>query len=148
MNFPGTPARSAGRSRLLLIAALGLSLPACGSSGPPMGSVSGKITYQGKPVTQGAVTFSSTTPSGRNATGQIDPGGYYTVQTENPGDGALVGDYAVTIYAHDEPVLDYIPKTPVKPKLLVPEKYEKVATSGLKASVKGGSNTFNFDLTD
>ena len=54
----------------------------------------------------------------------------------------------MTIYAHDEPILDYIPKTPVPPKLLVPAKYEKPETSGLKATVKSGSNPINFDLAN
>jgi hypothetical protein len=113
-----------------------------------MASVYGKVTYKGQPVTKGSVTFQATTPEGRNATGQIDPEGNYTLQTENPGDGALLGDYVVTIYAHDEPVLDYTPKKPIPPKLLVPAKYEKPETSGLKATVKGGSNLISFALTD
>jgi len=113
-----------------------------------MAKVFGKVTYQGKPVPQGSITFQATSPGGRNATGQIDSDGNYTLQTENPGDGALLGDYIVTIYAHDEPILDYTPKVPIKPKLLVPAKYEKPETSGLKATVKAGSNPINFDLQD
>jgi hypothetical protein len=113
-----------------------------------MAPVSGKVTYQGKPVPKGSVTFASTTPGGRNATGQLDAEGNYKLQTENPGDGALVGDYLVTIYAHDEPILDYIPKKPIPPKILAPTKYEKPETSGLKATVASGSNTFDFELKD
>jgi len=135
-------------ARLVVLACASLVPVACGSTGPNMARVTGKVTYQGKPVPKGSVTFVSTAEGGRNATGQLDPEGNYTLQTEQPGDGALVGDYLVTIYAHDEPILDYIPKKPIPPKILTPTKYEKVETSGLKATVKSGSNKFDFDLTD
>lgn len=138
--------------RLVLVlgtALLLVSLPlGCGPGGPQKGSVSGKVTYKGQPVPKGTITFIATSAEGRNATGELDPEGNYTLQTEAPGDGALLGDYNVTIYAHDEPILDYIPTTPVKPKILAPVKYEKPETSGLKATVKSGSNRFDFDLTD
>jgi len=74
--------------------------------------------------------------------------GYYQLQTEEPGDGAVVGDYDVSLYAHEEKILDYRPKVPVKPQRLIPEKYENPKTSNLKRTVKSGSNTFNFELTD
>src|SRR6185312_987326 len=101
------------RLRILAVAVAALIPMACGATGPGMAQVSGKVTYNGNPVPKGTVSFQSTIPGGRNATGMIDPNGSYRLQTENPGDGALVGDYIVAIYAHDEPVLDYIPKTPV-----------------------------------
>jgi hypothetical protein len=113
-----------------------------------MARVSGQVSYQGKPVMKGTVSFVATDPARRNATGLLDPNGRYTLQTEDRGDGAEVGDYDVTIYAHDEPVLDFQPKVPVKPKPLVPQKYEDPKTSGLKRTVKSGSNTVNFELTD
>lgn len=135
-------------ARLLVLACMAVAPLACGSTGPGMAPVSGKVTYNGKPVPKGSVTFASTTQGGRNATGQLDANGFYKLQTENPGDGALIGDYLVTIYAHDEPILDYIPKKPIPPKILTPTKYEKPETSGLKATVKSGSNTFDFELKD
>ena len=46
------------------------------------------MTYEGKPVPKGTITFQADDPKGRNATGQIDPDGNYTLQTEKPGDGA------------------------------------------------------------
>jgi hypothetical protein len=113
-----------------------------------MARVTGKVSYQNKPVMKGTVTFVAASPSARNASGILDPNGYYTLQTETAGDGAQLGDYDVTIYAHDEQVLDYKPKVPVKAERRTPEKYENPKTSGLKATVKSGSNEFNFDLTD
>ncbi|MFO0908870.1 MAG: carboxypeptidase-like regulatory domain-containing protein [Isosphaeraceae bacterium] len=133
---------------MLLVPALLALLPlACGGGGPEMGSVSGKVTYKSQPLTKGTITFVSQ-KGGRNATGQIGSDGTYTLQTENPGDGAEVGDYKVTISAKEEQILDYIPPKPVPPKYLAPEKFEKPDTSGLTAAVKSGRNTFDFNLTD
>jgi len=132
----------------LTAAAMALSPLACGRSGPEMARVSGTVTYQGKPVPKGTVSFVSTDPARRNATGQLDANGFYRLQTEEPGDGAEVGDYEVTIFSHEEKILDYRPKEPVKAQRLIPEKYENPKTSGLKRTVKSGSNTFDFPLTD
>ena len=127
---------------------LAVSTLAVADPNPAGGTITGKVTYKGQPVPKGTITFVAAAKDGRNATGAIDPNGNYRLQTENPGDGALIGDYKVTIYAHDEPVLDYIPRKPVKPKLLTPTKYEKVETSDLKGTVEGGPNNFDFNLTD
>ena len=147
MNSTIPPRRSPASLTLSAIAIATLIPLAC-SNGKGFVPVSGKITYQGKPVEQGTVTFISTTPGGRNATGMIGSGGYYTLQTDEPKDGALPGPYNVTIFARDEVILDYIPKKPVPPKYLVPAKYEKPDTSGLTATVTGGSNSIDFDLAD
>jgi hypothetical protein len=111
-----------------------------------MARVSGKVLYEGKPVPKGTIAFVPVAPGGRNATGAIGPDGTYTLQTEEPEDGAQLGEYRVTISAHDEVVLDYIPAVPVKPKLLVPAQYENLETSGLKKTVVRGSNVFDFEL--
>lgn len=137
------------RPALSIVVALASIPMGCGSSGPEMASVRGKVTYKGQPVTKGTVSFQSTAPEGgRNATGTINPDGTYTLQTENPGDGAQLGDYRVAISARDDVILDYIPKKPVPPKRLVPAKYENPDTSTLTATVKSGSNEFDFPLAD
>jgi len=138
----------AGRLAAALVSALVMAStsPGCGSSGPELARVSGTVTYEGKPVPLGTVAFVNKDPNGRNATGAIQSDGSYTLQTEAPGDGAQVGEYAVTISAVDAPVLDYKPTKPVESKRYVPEKYEKPETSGLTATVKSGSNTIPFDL--
>ena len=142
---------TAGRSRRRLVAAIALAclLPiACGPSGPRMVKVRGRVTYQGKPVPKGTVSFQSTQPDRRNATGQIDPDGYYTLQTEVPGDGAEIGAYYVAVSARDDPVLDYTPPKPVPPKYLVPEKFENPQTSGLIRSVSPKGGPIDIELND
>ncbi|MEJ7638585.1 MAG: hypothetical protein WKF75_11580 [Singulisphaera sp.] len=64
--------------------------------GPPMGRVSGTVTFQGKPLEKGTVTFISTDSQRPNATGTIQAGSY-TLQTTEPGDGAVVGDYKIAV---------------------------------------------------
>src|SRR5262249_35449247 len=109
------------RASLLALSAAAVALTplACGRSGPEMARVTGTVTYQGKPVTKGTVSFVATDPGRRNATGQLDAQGYYRLQTEEPGDGAEVGDYDVALYSHAEPLLDYRPKVPVKAQRLI-----------------------------
>jgi len=150
-SFSSSPRRARGAFAVAAVAVLALvaGAPGCGESGPPMGRVSGKVTYNGQPVPKGTISFQSASPEGRNATGEIGPDGSYTIQTETPGDGAIVGDYKVAITAlEDNVVLDYIPKKKPEPKRLVPEKYENPATSGLTAKVESGSNAIDFPLAD
>jgi len=145
---PSAHRPGAGRRAVLSAFAIVATLipSGCGRSGPEMARVTGSVTYHGKPVPLGMVTFQSDDPNGRNATGAIAPDGSYTLQTEEPGDGALLGEYRVAIDARDDVVLDYIPATPIPPKRLVPEKYENPDTSELKATVKSGRNEIAFDL--
>jgi len=129
-------------------------VPACGESGPnmPMGRVSGKVTYQNKPLTKGTVSFVSTDSSRPNANGTITPDGTYTLHTANFGSGAVLGDYDVMIGGMDP--IDYNTKLPGMLPLMkkselpqtIPKKYEDPKTSGLKETVKSGTNTFDFDL--
>lgn len=126
-----------------------LAAVGCGSSGPEMARVTGKVTYNGQPVPLGTIAFQALDPEGgRNAIGMIQPDGTYTLHTEQPGDGALLGDYQIGIVARDEPILDYIPAKPVPPKRLTPEKYENPQTSGLRAQVESGRNVIDFELID
>ncbi|WP_337176611.1 hypothetical protein [Paludisphaera sp.] len=141
------PVPRAAALAVAMLASL-VALPGCGESGPTMGRVHGKVTYNGQPVPKGTITFVPTAPGGRNATGAIAEDGTYALQTEAPGDGAIVGDYKVTVAARDDVILDYIPKKAPPPKRLTPEKYENPETSGLTAKVERGSNTRDFALTD
>jgi hypothetical protein len=113
-----------------------------------MGRVSGKVTADGKPLEAGTVTFISTDGNRPNATGAIASGGSYTLQTVEPGDGAVVGDYKVAISDVDAAALNTaLPGAPVTaPKSAIPKMYQDANSSGLTAKVERGSNTHNFDL--
>ncbi len=138
-----------GSGRLILAAfpvVVALMPLGCADSGPTKGSVTGKITCGSQPVPKGTITFVSTDPNRRNAIGAIRSDGTYRLQTEVPGDGAILGDYQVAISSRDDAILDYTPLKPIRPRRLIPARYEDPAASGLTATVKKGSNTLNFEL--
>ena len=124
--------------------------------------VTGNVTYAGKPVASGMITFNPETPDGgRVATGTIRDG-YYSLMTMSPDDGALPGSYKVTIQAksEDESVrVDAkkgggsrnpanIIKVARAAKDLIPAKYNSIKDSDLTAVVKEQSNSIPFDLKD
>ena len=122
-------------------------LAGCGSSGPEMARVSGKVTYQGQPLETGTVSFISTDPARPNASGTLGPGGLYQLQTREPGDGAELGEYQVVISDLDPDAMNTaLPGEPIQLSSKLPEKYQNPATSGLTRTVERGRNSFDFDL--
>jgi len=136
-----------------VFAALGVALvlslvPAgCDSGGPVMGRVSGTVTYKGKPIEKGTISFSPTDGQRPSATGTITNGSY-TLQTTEPGDGAVVGEYRVAFSDIDSAQLNTdLPGMPVKvAKSALPKKYSNPGESGKTAKVDKGGNTINFEL--
>ncbi|MCA1685427.1 MAG: hypothetical protein LC745_05475 [Planctomycetia bacterium] len=139
---------------------LGVSVLLAGCGGDPnkpaLGRVSGTVTYQGKPLTTGVVTFvPSSGPgaaTGQAASGEINGSGGYSLSTFEPGDGAVLGVHTVTVQAREGEIITGqgmpAPGQVVKvPKSLIPERYAKGDTSKLQFEVKPGSNTYNIELT-
>jgi hypothetical protein len=133
--------------------------------------VSGKITYKGQPVAKGRITLTPTAASGHGAVGEIENGTFASVTTLNPGDGALPGDYKVSIDTRevdDAAVREEAKKLAAKhgmtnisqipqelmgqarknAKSSVPAKYETAETTTLKTTVKSEKNYVELDLTD
>ena len=139
----------------LFVAAGVLTCLGCGPSRPATAPVSGKVTYQGKPVAEGRITFLP--EHGRPAMGTLGVDGSYRLTTFKADDGAAPGKYKVTIDAthvsggaepksfQDEQRLMNSGNVP-KVTRLVPEKFSRPETSTLTAEVKPGPNTINFDL--
>jgi hypothetical protein len=71
----------------------------CGNSGVPNPvPVTGKILYKGQPVEDARVTFHWTGgPGGRSATGKTDAQGNFQLTTAATNDGAVPGDYIITV---------------------------------------------------
>lgn len=119
----------------------------CGSGERKTAVVTGKVTYKGKPVPTGTVTFVPKTP-GPSATGDIKPDGTYTLTTYRSGDGAVIDDHQVMIIALEDMGMRLPEDRNPTPPPIVPIKYASTATSGLTAKVVEGTNTFDFELKD
>jgi hypothetical protein len=108
----------------------------CGASGPPTGSVSGKVTYKGQPLTTGVVTFLNE-KTGSGASGDLDGSGRYHIVL------VRTGEYKVAVYRRPPAPGERIVGSA---RLSIPEKYQAPETSGLTATVKEGENTADFAL--
>lgn len=133
------------RSCFVLQLAMIVVLGGCQEEGPAVTRVSGKISYQGKGLSQGVIQFQPMTPSaGRPAVGEIASDGTYEMSAFPNRQGILPGDYRVTIDAHTG---SYINRDV---KYIAPKRYVDPNTSDLTAKVPPGSEsiTCNFSLTD
>jgi hypothetical protein len=100
--------------------------------------VKGKVLLpDGKPLTDGSVTFVPTGKEGLPAGGKIEPDGTFTLTTRSPGDGAGAGDYRVKIVSDAKDPASGGKKAG---RGLVPNKYLDEDSSGLTATVKAEPN--------
>lgn len=126
----------------------------CGPARPQTVPVAGRVTYQGKPVPEGRITFLP--DHGRPAIGTIQTDGSYRLTTFQAGDGVLPGHYRVTIESmrvsrgsqpkslQDELRMGMGDVSAMES--LVPQIFSSPHSSTLTAEVKKGENTINFDL--
>lgn len=150
--------RVVGWALCSLICALGLG---CGGEKlPPLYSVTGKVTYNGKAVPGATIMFfpEVAKPGPKAKKGEAnqiiprriksltDDDGNYELTFGEDHDGAPAGKYKVGISAIDfEPGDDEDEVRPNK----VPGIYGNPETSGFTAVVKeDGENVFNFDMKD
>lgn len=136
------------RCSLLLSTTLAVLLGGCGprEDHPETVPVQGKVTYAGKPVPRGTITFQP--DAGQAAVGEIQPDGSYRLGTFAQDDGAVPGHHKVTIIANtgDPTMIPGSSPGYVPPKDLVPKKYGQPDTSGLVADVSKEKTTYDFDL--
>jgi hypothetical protein len=127
--------------------------------------VSGMVTYKGTAVDHGTINFMPVdNTKGRAATGNIENGSY-SLTTAAEGDGALPGQYNVTVNSLEVsdnaelkamtgggggqfPHTKEFAKARDAAKHLIPMKYSSLTSSDLKAEVKQESNKIDFDLKD
>ncbi len=153
-----------GQTRLLLravfVALALLAVAGCLRRAQPTGTVSGKITYKGKPVPAGClVTFVS--DRGVVALGTVDASGSYKLMTAGKPDiPALEYNISVTFPGvvgpemTDEDERKYMagdPETLAKfsrkeHMAPIPTKYADEFKSGLSYQITKGANSFDIDL--
>lgn len=135
------------------LAATSLTVLGCGSVKHPFETVpaSGVVKYKGQPVAGATVSFIPKEANKPPAQAQTDAQGRFRLWTYEPGDGAVIGEYVVTILKVkiDESVKADDEGPTIPPEYLVPEKYIDRTTSGLTATVTAaGPNKFEFELED
>lgn len=126
---------SRGRSVSLLLAALLLLVPGCSRApdGPKRSTLSGVVTYGGKPVRGGRIVFSPDDKKGNSGPGAIAfirEGEYETP----PGHGVISGPHLVDILGYDEEV---DPSTDEEPSSTVKKLLE------VDLPIDGGRHDFN-----
>jgi hypothetical protein len=131
------------RARTLAVLALGLAAAlAAGCGGRPRAHVTGKVTLNGKPITDGSIEFFPVSGAGQSAGAALKDGAY---QVE-----ASVGEMRVTINSADVVGRQKAYDTPDSPVIdivrnSVPARYN--TESELRANLVAGRNEVNFDLT-
>jgi hypothetical protein len=83
---------------------------------------------------------------GKPASGSIEDNGSYSMKTSREL-GLAAGTYKVSLSIREVPQNIKRGDRPPPGKLLIPEKYEQTATSGLEYEVQTGANTIDIDLT-
>ncbi|MEX0641324.1 MAG: hypothetical protein WD468_01415 [Pirellulales bacterium] len=121
----------------------------CGEQrGLDTAAVSGTVTLDGKPYTQGGSILFQPRPRGKMATGRIQDNGTFELSTYSEGDGAVVGEHKVAIMPPSPEVVDENNPAP-PPKSPIPKKYRSPATSGLTFEVLDNqANEFSIELQD
>jgi hypothetical protein len=105
-----------------------------------MGPISGKVIYNGQPLSFGSVTFQPT--SGQPAWGEIQSDGTFVLSTYGPNDGAVVGTHKIKVACYESQRPTATPKAGEQTlgRSLIPQNYTLFDQSGLTAEVQPGEN--------
>ena len=120
-----------------------LTLVACGgcgggpAAGPPVGqtvAIQGKISYMGQPLSHGTIQFEPE-DSGREANGNIQPDGTFTLTTFRNGDGAIPGTHRVAVSGTGD-----------DGKVVVPVQFRNASSSKVEVEVSTDKTEYAIDL--
>lgn len=133
-------------TRLALFTAVLLLAGGCSPAGPVFLPVTGRVLYDGKPLTTGRVIFRPDAGRGNGwsgeANGELNDQGSYTLKS---GDrvGVPAGWYTVVVFSMKDP------NTQKPPEWLIPTRYTDPTRSGLWVEVKDnqGPEAYEVRLT-
>lgn len=122
----------------------------------PQASISGTVTYDGKPITLDSDIVFQCKDKGVIAAGKIDSLGKYAISPGMKSLGIPAGRYQIMIRPPELPppavgtkeyeeLMSGKMKKPEPPKD-IPQQFQQFEKSGLVVEVKSGANTFDFDL--
>lgn len=114
----------------------------CGQSSEA--TVQGMVTFEGKPLSSGMVTFHPAGGVGAQSFSPIQANGNYDIHTGKH-HGLVAGPYIVTVVAR-EPITPELAASMGMPKAITPARYSDPATSDLRCTVNPGSNRLDFGL--
>lgn len=136
--FPNVAFRSA--ILVVLLAMASVSLTGCPGS-VPTGTVAGKVTYKGAPLTAGVVNFYNA-EKGSAATADLDSSGAFKIGAPLP-----VGTYKVYVLP---PTPKQLPPGEAQPKVdfPLPPKLQDAGQTPVTEEVKAGANDFTIDLPE
>ena len=130
------------RRHVVLLVSFAVAV-AAGCRGTSVGEVKGTVTFEGKAVTEGRVSFLDQ-KAGTGDEALLKSDGSFAIEKPLP-----VGDYKITI----EPLIvrkqvdGKGPEVGVeKPAPDIPEKYRRIGTTDLSASVAEGKNQVNLKM--
>lgn len=124
--------------------AVGIITSAGCSPTEPIAQMSGTVTYEGQPITEGLIVVSNS-QAGVYLTAAVT-GGSYEIKTAK--NGIPPGDYRIAI---TPPLVDH-PVGPIleRPKLAkyrqIPKRYRDESTSNFTAQLEAGKNIVDFDM--
>ena len=146
---------------LLMIA----TLLFCGcKKGPPMGKITGTVTYNGEPLKTGVIVFD--VEGARQGRAEVENGKIVKASTYDNNDGISIGKAKISITSYEytqtsaPPVVSrQNPNRPdtggglssySPPKITsnLPQKYANPHISGLSATIEKGENTITLELSD
>jgi hypothetical protein len=143
--------RSAVGSKAIATLACCALAVGCGDGKPRRVPVTGTIRYQNKPLEGGDVVFVPVDArNGFRAIGKTDDQGQFALTTFQRGDGAVPGEYKVTVFAYHngDPSRDTDMIAPPVGAPAVPEKYSSQRTTDLAATVGNEPTVVEFELKD
>ena len=135
MLTPRNLMRSVGPAIALLL------LAGCG---PSMGKVDGKVVWDdGKPAGDlaGSLVVFESAEMKLSARGNIEPDGTFKIGTNSADDGLPLGEYEVAVMEHR-----VTPEGAAPPPAKLDLKFSALKTSGLKVTIKGGTNPVTLTL--
>jgi hypothetical protein len=165
----GNPQLAFGRLRLAAGTGLLLALVLLAGCGPGKGEVSGKVTYKGAPLPGGLLTFRHADSRHNSVAVELAEDGSFKVVLPAGEVTASVDNTGLAPVPELAPPSLTVPLSPEAKKALgstaqpkasggatkrsnryveIPARYQDAETSGLTFTVKGGSQTQDFALTE
>ncbi|MBN2296041.1 MAG: hypothetical protein JXM70_26655 [Pirellulales bacterium] len=116
-----------------------------GGSSLDLAPVSGTVTYRGKPLDHGSVSFMPTGDTrGPQAAAEIQADGTFSMKTAGK-EGAVVGTHKVIVQCR-RAVTPVEAKNLIIGELLIPMKYTEFGITPLSINVKSGKNEYPIEL--